>query len=69
MHQRESPQRKVVFPGLACIIRSEILRFPIRYRQHEPFSISFDDLEITYPTLDIPKMAKELASDIKDKIF
>ena len=31
--------------------------------------ISFDDLEVTYPDLDITQMAGDLAKDIKDRIF
>ena len=45
------------------------LRFPVRYRQGEPFSISYDDLEVTYPPLDIPELAGDLARDIKDRIL
>ena len=45
------------------------LRFPVRYRQGEPFNISFDDLEVNYPDLDITQMAGDLAKDIKDRIF
>ncbi|HLP65748.1 DUF4157 domain-containing protein [Flavobacterium sp.] len=45
------------------------LIFPIHYQEGEPFDISFDDLEVIYPELDVIDMAKNLASDIKDDIF
>ncbi|MFH5833412.1 DUF4157 domain-containing protein [Halalkalibaculum sp. DA3122] len=40
--------------------------FPIHYREGEPFDLSLDDIEVIYPQLDIPEMAKGLALDIKD---
>jgi hypothetical protein len=43
--------------------------FPIHYREGEPFDLSFDDLEVIYPQLDIGNMATNLARDIKDDIF
>ncbi|SHO62231.1 DUF4157 domain-containing protein [Algoriphagus zhangzhouensis] len=43
--------------------------FPIHYREGEAFSISFDDLEVIYPDLDIINMASGLARDVKDDIF
>lgn len=45
------------------------LVFPIHYREGEPFDISFDDIEVIYPQLDVIDMAKDLASDVKDDIF
>jgi len=45
------------------------LVFPIHYREGEPFDISFDDIEVIYPELDVIDMAKDLASDVKDDIF
>ena len=45
------------------------LVFPIHYREGEPFDLSFDDIEVIYPELDVIDMAKDLASDIKDDIF
>ena len=43
--------------------------FPIHYLEGEPFDMSFDDIEVIYPDLDIIEMAKGLARDIKDNIF
>lgn len=43
--------------------------FPVHYREGEPFDMSFDDIEVIYPDLDIIEMAKGLARDIKDNIF
>lgn len=45
------------------------LVFPIHYKEGEPFDISFDDIEVIYPELDVIDMAKDLASDVKDDIF
>ncbi|QIA08472.1 eCIS core domain-containing protein [Draconibacterium halophilum] len=43
--------------------------FPVHYQEDQPFDISFDDIEVIYPDLDVVDMAKELAGDIKDDIF
>ena len=43
--------------------------FPVHYREGEPFDISFDDIQVIYPDLDVVEMAKGLASDVKDNIF
>ncbi len=43
--------------------------FPVHYREGEPFDMSFDDIEVIYPDLDIVDMAVGLARDIKDNIF
>ncbi|MBQ4818574.1 DUF4157 domain-containing protein [Aquimarina sp. MMG016] len=43
--------------------------FPVRYREGEPFDMSFDDIEVIYPDLDIIDMAKGLATNVKDQIF
>ncbi|WP_299551354.1 DUF4157 domain-containing protein [Seonamhaeicola sp.] len=43
--------------------------FPIHYREGLPFDISFDDLQVIYPDIDVVNMAKGLARDIKDNIF
>ncbi|MCE7056379.1 DUF4157 domain-containing protein [Algoriphagus sp. AGSA1] len=43
--------------------------FPIHYQEGEPFALSFDDLEVIYPDLDVVNMAVGLARDIKDEIF
>ncbi|MEX0769197.1 MAG: DUF4157 domain-containing protein [Balneolaceae bacterium] len=43
--------------------------FPIHYKEDEPFDVSFEDIEVIYPELEIPDMAKGLAADIKDDIF
>ncbi|MDN3689969.1 eCIS core domain-containing protein [Cyclobacterium jeungdonense] len=43
--------------------------FPVHYREGEPFDMSFDDIEVIYPDLDVVDMAKGLALDIKDDLF
>ena len=43
--------------------------FPIHYQEGEPFDMSFEDIEVIYPELDVIDMAKNLASDVKDDIF
>ncbi len=43
--------------------------FPLHYQEDQPFDISFDDIEVIYPDLDVVDMAKDLARDIKDDIF
>ena len=43
--------------------------FPVRYREGEPFDMSFDDIQVIYPDLDIINMAKGLASNVKNQIF
>jgi hypothetical protein len=43
--------------------------FPVHYREGEPFDMSFDDIRVIYPDIDIVNMAKGLARDIKDRIF
>ncbi len=43
--------------------------FPVHYQQDQPFDISFDDIEVIYPDLDVIDMAKGLARNIKDDIF
>jgi hypothetical protein len=43
--------------------------FPVHYREGEPFDMSFDDIQVNYPDLDIVDMAVGLARDIKDNIF
>jgi hypothetical protein len=43
--------------------------FPVHYREGEPFDMSFDDIQVNYPDLDIVDMAIGLARDIKDNIF
>ena len=43
--------------------------FPVHYQEDQPFDISFDDIDVIYPDLDVVDMAKDLASDIKDDIF
>ena len=45
------------------------IKFPVNYKEGEPFSMSFDDVEVVYPELDIPQTAKSIASDVKDQIF
>lgn len=43
--------------------------FPINYHEGEPFNLSFDDIQVIYPDLDVVNMATGLARDIKDDIF
>lgn len=43
--------------------------FPVHYAEDEPFDVSFDDIEVIYPDLDVIELAKGLAMDIKDDIF
>ncbi len=43
--------------------------FPVHYNENEPFDISFDDIEVIYPELDVVDMATDLARDVKDDIF
>ncbi|WP_372756899.1 DUF4157 domain-containing protein [Mariniflexile sp.] len=45
------------------------LVFPVHYQEDQPFDISFDDIEVIYPELDVVDMAVDLARDIKDDIF
>jgi hypothetical protein len=45
------------------------IKFPVNYKEGEPFSMSFDDIEVVYPELDIPQTAKSIATDVKDEIF
>ncbi|WP_215225664.1 eCIS core domain-containing protein [Echinicola shivajiensis] len=43
--------------------------FPVHYREGEPFDMSFDDIEVIYPDLDVIDMAKGLARDVKNDLF
>jgi len=43
--------------------------FPVHYREGEPFDMSFDDIEVIYPDLDVVNMAKGLARDVKNDLF
>ncbi|AWW28653.1 hypothetical protein DN752_00020 [Echinicola strongylocentroti] len=43
--------------------------FPVHYREGEAFDMSFDDIEVIYPDLDVIDMAKGLARDVKNDIF
>jgi len=45
------------------------LVFPINYQEGETFDMSFDDIEVIYPDLDIVNMGKGLARDIKNDLF
>ncbi len=45
------------------------IKFPIHYQEGEPFDISFDDLEVIYPELDIGSLASGIAKDVKDDVF
>lgn len=43
--------------------------FPVHYGEGEPFDMSFDDIQVIYPEIDVVDMAKGLARDVKDRIF
>jgi len=43
--------------------------FPIHYKEGEAFDISFDDIRVIYPNLDLVKTSIGLARDVKEKIF
>ncbi|WP_440122732.1 eCIS core domain-containing protein [Tenacibaculum sp. Ill] len=45
------------------------IEFPVNYREGEPFNMSFEDLRVIYPELDIGDMLTDLGRDIKDDIF
>jgi len=45
------------------------LVFPINYQEGEAFDMSFEDIEVIYPDLDIVNMGKGLARDIKNDLF
>ena len=45
------------------------LVFPVNYQEGEAFDMSFDDIEVIYPDLDIVNMGKGLARDIKNDLF
>ncbi|GGZ17416.1 hypothetical protein GCM10007049_07400 [Echinicola pacifica] len=45
------------------------IAFPIHYQEGEAFDMSFDDIEVIYPDLDVINMAKGLALDIKNDLF
>lgn len=45
------------------------LRFPIHYKEGKPFNISFEDIEVIKPNIDILQTAKSIARDIKNKVF
>ena len=42
---------------------------PVHYKEGEPFKISKDDIQVTYPPIDIPEMAKGLGDKAKEAIF
>lgn len=43
--------------------------FPINYKEGEPFDISFDDIEVIKPDIDIGATAIGLAQQIKNDVF
>jgi hypothetical protein len=43
--------------------------FPVEYVEGEPFDLSFEDIEVIKPDLDIGDMAVGLAGEIKDRVF
>ena len=45
------------------------LVFPVNYQEGESFDMSFEDIEVIYPDLDIVNMGKGLARDIKNDLF
>ena len=42
---------------------------PVHYKDGEPFDISTDDIQVTYPHIDIPQMASGLANQISNAII
>lgn len=42
---------------------------PVHYKDGEPFDISTDDIQVTYPHIDIPQMAGGLADQISSAII
>ncbi|MFM9946764.1 MAG: DUF4157 domain-containing protein [Saprospiraceae bacterium] len=45
------------------------VRFPIHYREGEPFNISIDDLQIIYPDLNLGNMATNLGRHVKNEMI
>ncbi|MCF6350620.1 MAG: DUF4157 domain-containing protein [Flavobacteriaceae bacterium] len=45
------------------------INFPIHYREGESFDMSFDDIEVIYPEIDVVNIAKGVARDKKDEII
>jgi hypothetical protein len=45
------------------------IEFPVNYKEGEPFDMSFDDIKVIYPELDLGDMLQGLARDKKDEIF
>jgi len=43
--------------------------FPIHYQEGVPFEMSYEDIDVIYPNLDVIDMAVDLARDIKNEIF
>lgn len=43
--------------------------FPIAYREGEPFDMSFDDIQVIYPQIDVIGMARALAGNVKENLF
>jgi hypothetical protein len=42
---------------------------PIHYKEGEPFNISKDQIQVTYPPIDIPETARGLGNKVKEAIF
>ncbi len=45
------------------------IEFPVHYQEGEAFDMSFDDIKVIYPDMDIGNMLKGIARDKKDDIF
>lgn len=45
------------------------VEFPVNYREGEPFDMSFDDINVIYPEMDVGDMIQGIARDKKDDIF
>ncbi|HVU55772.1 MAG TPA: DUF4157 domain-containing protein [Puia sp.] len=45
------------------------LIFPVHYKEGQPFNISFDDVQVIKPDVDILGTAKGIAGKIKDAVF
>lgn len=43
--------------------------FPIHYREGEPFTMSFEDIQVIYPQIDVMGFARGIAGDVKENLF
>ncbi len=45
------------------------IALPVHYEQGKPFNLSFDDLQITYPEINVIDTVKDLAGKVEEQIF